>query len=158
GGGSLLPIHDAIRMAAHARHYLALFDDTDGRPLYLGRAKRIATADQRIVLHAKDIGCTYPGCSKPGYLCQTHHRTDWAADGSTDADQLTFACEPHHKLATTGRWTTTATPTHHHTPGRTQWTPPIHIDPQRKPRINHYHHPNEYLTPTDNSTASIDSG
>ncbi|MFG1795533.1 HNH endonuclease signature motif containing protein [Nocardia sp. NPDC049149] len=146
GGGSLLPIHDAIRMAAHARHYLALFDDTDGRPLYLGRAKRIATADQRIVLHAKDIGCSYPGCSKPGYLCQTHHRTDWAADGNTDADELTFVCEPHHQLATSGRWATTATPTHHRTPGRTQWIPPTHIDPHRKPRINHYHHPSEYLT------------
>ena len=42
GGGSLLPNRDLIRLAAHANHYLAIFDDSDGRPLYLGRSCRIA--------------------------------------------------------------------------------------------------------------------
>ncbi|WP_433662852.1 HNH endonuclease signature motif containing protein [Nocardia sp. CA-128927] len=149
GGGSLLPIHDAIRMAAHAHHYLALFDHRSGRPLYLGRSKRIASADQRIILHAKDIGCTYPGCAKPGYLCQTHHRTEWSGGGTTDADQLTFVCEPHHRLAgtTSNAWTTAPTSPKHSSPGRTQWIPPAHIDPHRTPRLNHYHHPGEYLMP-----------
>ncbi|WP_227996254.1 HNH endonuclease signature motif containing protein [Nocardia australiensis] len=148
GGGSLLPIHDLIRMAAHAHHYLALFDNTTGRPLYLGRTKRIASADQRIMLHARDIGCTFPGCTKPGYLCQTHHRDEWANGGATDADQLTFTCEPHHHLIGKGprHWTTTATPTKCPKPARTQWIPPKSIDPNQRARINHYHHPDEYLT------------
>lgn len=47
---TFLPISDLIRMASHAYHYLGIFRDTDGRPLYLGRSKRIASADQRIVL------------------------------------------------------------------------------------------------------------
>jgi hypothetical protein len=45
GGGSVLPISDVIRLARHARHYLTLFDDA-GRPLWLGDAKRLASADQ----------------------------------------------------------------------------------------------------------------
>ncbi|WP_109406085.1 13E12 repeat family protein [Mycobacteroides chelonae] len=52
GGGTRIPMRDVIRMAAHAHHYLSIFDDNE-RPLHLGRSKRIASADQRIVLHTK---------------------------------------------------------------------------------------------------------
>lgn len=62
GGGSRLPIPDLLRMAAKAIHYLAVFDDHTARPLYLGRQKRIATADQRIICYARDRGCTRPNC------------------------------------------------------------------------------------------------
>ena len=67
GGGSLLPMADLIRMASHAHHYLAVFDKHTGEALYLGRTKRIASVGQRIVLHARDRGCTKPGCTVPGY-------------------------------------------------------------------------------------------
>ncbi|MCV7320328.1 DUF222 domain-containing protein, partial [Mycolicibacterium confluentis] len=62
GGGSLLPMRDLIRMASHAFHYLSVFDD-DGQALYLGRAKRIATPAQRLVLFSKERGCSAPGCT-----------------------------------------------------------------------------------------------
>ncbi|MCX4090785.1 HNH endonuclease signature motif containing protein [Nocardia sp. alder85J] len=155
GGGAMISIGDALRLASHAHHYLAVFDDSTGRPLYLGRSKRIASADQRIVLHARDIGCTFPGCTKPGYLCQVHHRTDWAAGGTTDADQLTFACEPHHHLVGThaAGWGTRTAAAGHPDAGRTQWAPPAHIDPARHPRVNRYHHPLEYLTRTRESVS-----
>ncbi|TDZ85482.1 hypothetical protein DE4585_00800 [Mycobacteroides salmoniphilum] len=117
GAGTRLPLHDLIRMAAHARHYLTIFDD-GGRPLYLGRTKRIATADQRIVLHAKDRGCTHPGCHVPGYLCEVHHINEWADGGPTDIDNLTFACGPHHRLLEHG-WITRK-----HADGTTDWIPP----------------------------------
>lgn len=58
GGGSLLPMPDLIRLAAAAHHYLYVFDGHTGQCLYLGRAKRLANAAQRIVLHARDRGCT----------------------------------------------------------------------------------------------------
>ncbi|MFT8181097.1 HNH endonuclease signature motif containing protein, partial [Mycobacteroides chelonae] len=80
GAGTRLPMRDLIRMARHAHHYLSIFDD-DGRPLYLGRTKRIASTDQRLVLHARDRGCTHPDCTVPGYLCEVHHITDWADGG-----------------------------------------------------------------------------
>jgi hypothetical protein len=54
GGGTLLPMRDVIRMASHAYHYLAVFDEHQSRPLYLGRSRRIASPDQRIVLHANE--------------------------------------------------------------------------------------------------------
>ncbi|TDZ46498.1 hypothetical protein CCUG64056_00317 [Mycobacteroides franklinii] len=120
GAGTRLPMPDLIRAASHAHHYLSIFDD-DGRPLYLGRAKRIASPDQRIVLHARDRGCTHPGCSVPGYLCEVHHIDEWAHGGPTDIDNLTFACGPHHRLLGHG-WTTRK-----RTDGTTEWTPP----PQR---------------------------
>ena len=74
GTGSLVSIRDAIRMASHAHQYLAIFDD-DGRALYLGRSKRIASADQRIVLMARDRGCTFPACTRPATWSQVHHIT-----------------------------------------------------------------------------------
>ncbi|MFA4083272.1 HNH endonuclease [Mycobacteroides salmoniphilum] len=121
GAGTRLPMRDLIRMAAHAHHYLTIFDD-DGRALYLGRSKRIATTDQRIVLHAHDRGCTHPGCTVPGYLCEVHHINEWADQGPTDIDNLTFACGPHHRLLNHG-WTTRK-----HTNGTTEWIPPPHLD------------------------------
>jgi hypothetical protein len=78
GGGSLLPMADVIRMASHAHHYLAVFDKHTNQALYLGRSKRLASVGQRIVLHARDRGCTKPGCTVPGYGTQVHHTNGWA--------------------------------------------------------------------------------
>jgi hypothetical protein len=54
GGGSKLPMRDLITMAKDAIHYLAVFDGHSGRPLYLGRSTRIATADQRIICYGNE--------------------------------------------------------------------------------------------------------
>ncbi|WP_155728602.1 DUF222 domain-containing protein, partial [Mycobacterium avium] len=62
GGWTLLPMRDVIRMARHAYHYLAVFDEHSSRPLYLGRSRRVASPDQRVLRYAKDRGCTHPGC------------------------------------------------------------------------------------------------
>lgn len=141
GGGSLLPMSDLIRMASHAWHYLCVFDTHTARPLYLGRSKRIASADQRIVLHAKDRGCSAPGCHIPGYLTQVHHVNEWATGGLTNIDDLTFACKTDHPRLTTGGWTTRKLEN-----GQTQWIPPPHLP--LKPATNDYHHP-ERLLPKD---------
>ncbi|MEB4212100.1 HNH endonuclease signature motif containing protein [Mycobacterium sp. 94-17] len=137
GGGTLLPMRDVIRMARHAYHYLAVFDEHSGRPLYLGRSRRVATPDQRIVLYAHDRGCTHPGCDAPGYWCEVHHLDGWGAGGATGADNLTFTCVPHHKLAEKG-WRTRKTPD-----GRTEWIPPPQLD--RGARTNDFHHPERLL-------------
>lgn len=141
GGGTLLPMRDAIRMASHAHHYLAVFDEHSGRPLYLGRTRRIASPDQRIVLYAKDRGCTRPGCDLPGYWSEVHHVDDWATGGRTDADKLTFTCPPDHKLIEKG-WRTRKLPD-----GRTEWIPPPHLD--RGARTNDYHHPERLFDDDD---------
>jgi hypothetical protein len=144
GGGTLLPMRDLIRMATRAFHYLAVFDEHQSRPLYLGRARRIATAEQRLMLYAKDRGCTAPGCDIPGYWTEVHHTDDWSRGGLTDIDRLTLACKPDHKLVDRG-WRTVKL-----RDGRTQWIPPPHLD-HGQARTNDYHHPERFFDPQDDS-------
>ncbi len=59
--GGIVPIRDALVMAADAYPVLCLFD-TDGQPLHLGRGARLASAAQSLALYARDRGCTRPGC------------------------------------------------------------------------------------------------
>ncbi|MDJ0393724.1 DUF222 domain-containing protein [Rhodococcus sp. G-MC3] len=154
--GSLVRMRDAIRMAAHAHHYLAIFDD-DGRALHLGRSRRIASADQRIVLIASDRGCTFPGCTRPATWSQVHHIDEWGAGGGTDIASLTFGCDMHHRLVGSSEndWATTKAGPDHPYPGRTLWHPPVTLDPTRTGVVNHYHHPNEYIYPAAPGTEGI---
>ncbi len=143
GGGTVLPMRDVIRLAAHSYHYLAVFDKHSEIPLYLGRARRTASAGQRIVLYAKDRGCSRPGCTAPGYWCEVHHVTEWRNGGATDIDTLTFACSGDHKMVAPGGWVTRK-----RADGRTEWIPPPHLD-NGGPRTNPYHHPERFLTERD---------
>lgn len=135
GGGSRLPMRDLIRMAANSIHYLAVFENHSERPLYLGRSKRIATLDHRIICHARDHGCTRPNCTEPGYRSEVHHSPDWAQNGRTNADALFFACGGDHGAVTRGDLQTHVT-----AQGRLAWT-----DGTSPPQINHLHHPEELL-------------
>jgi hypothetical protein len=147
-GGTLLPMSTVIRLASMSYHYLAVFDHHTSMPLYLGRTKRIATPGQRIVLHAKDRGCTHPGCAVPGYGCQVHHaERDWADGGLTNVDDLTLACKPHNLLVESGGWRTRK-----RKDGTTEWIPPPHLD-SGQARVNHYHHPEKYLLEGGNDAA-----
>ncbi len=141
GGGARLPISDVIRMARHAHHYLAVFDRGNAIALY--HTKRLASPGQRIVLYAKDRGCTRPGCDKPGYWCEVHHVEEWATTRYTDVNGLTLACGADHPIVEPGGWTTRK-----NARGDTEWIPPAHLD-RDQPRINTFHHPEKLLTPED---------
>jgi hypothetical protein len=136
GGGTLLPMSDVIRLASHAYHYLAIFEN--GKALALYHTKRLASPAQRIVLYAKDRGCSFPNCDVPGYLCEVHHCNRYAVNPVTDINDLTFGCGPNHKLAEQG-WTTRK-----NNNGDTEWIPPAHLD-HGQPRVNTYHHPEKLL-------------
>jgi hypothetical protein len=136
-GGTLLPMSDVIRMASNAHHYLAIFDK--GKAIGLYHTKRLASPGQRIVLHAKDRGCSFPNCDVPGYLTEAHHATAYAQCGVTDVNDLTQACGPHHKLVTDDGWTTRKNAN-----GDTEWIPPPHLD-YGQPRTNTFHHPEKLL-------------
>lgn len=139
GGTGRLPMRDLIRLAGNSIHYLVVFEDHSERPLYLGRSKRIATADQRIVCYARDGGCTRPNCLEPGYHCEVHHAVDWAKGGQTDADSLYFACASDHAEATCGHVMTTVTDE-----GRLAWS-----DGDGPPRVNRIHRPEELFNDGD---------
>jgi hypothetical protein len=141
GGGSLLPMSDVIRMARHAHHYLAIFDK--GQALALYHTKRLASPGQRIVLYAKDRGCTRPGCGAPGYWSEVHHVEDWATTHRTDINKLTLACGSDHPLVEPGGWTTRK-----RKDGTTEWIPPPHLD-HGQPRTNTFHHPEKLLADED---------
>jgi Domain of unknown function (DUF222) len=142
GGDSWLPMSDVIRLASHAHHYLVIFDQHTNRTMYLAHTKRIANVDQRIVLHAKDRGCTYPGCTVPGYQCEVHHVQEFATSRTTNIDDLAFGCRTHHPLVDKG-WKTRK-----RADGTTAWIPPPHLD-FGKPRTNGYFHPERYLKDDD---------
>lgn len=133
GGRSWLPMRDLIRMASRAVHYLLVFEGHSDRPLYLGRAKRLATADQRIACYGRDHGCTH--CAEPGYHSEVHHAVDAAAGGPTDIDNLFFACGPSNRAVAEGIYRTEVTES-----GRLAWT-----DGTGAPRVNKFHHPEELL-------------
>ncbi|WP_077077303.1 HNH endonuclease signature motif containing protein [Mycobacterium numidiamassiliense] len=141
GGGTRLPISDVIRLARHAHHYLAVFDK--GKAVALHHTKRLASPGQRIVLYAKDRGCSAPGCNLPGFYCEVHHVTDYAHCHTTDVDDLTFACGPHHRMLRPTGWTTRKRAN-----GDTEWIPPPHLD-RGQPRTNAFHHPEELLLDGD---------
>jgi hypothetical protein len=146
GGGTLLPISDVIRLARHARHYLAIFDK--GKALALYHTKRLASPAQRIVLYAKDRGCSAPGCDVKGYHSEVHHVTDYAKCHTTDVNDLTFACGPQHRILKPGGWTTRKNAN-----GDTEWIPPPHLD-RGQPRVNTFHHPEKLLRHEDDDDDS----
>jgi hypothetical protein len=140
GGGSPVPMADLIRMASHANHYLAIFDN--GKALALYHGKRLASPAQRIMLHAKDRGCTKPGCDAPAYHSQVHHVRGWTTTRRTHINELTLACGIDNRLAEKG-WTTRK-----NAKGDTEWIPPPHLD-YGQPRTNLYHHPERFLSDGD---------
>jgi hypothetical protein len=144
GGGTILPMSDVIRLARHAHHYLAIFDD-NGKSLALYHTKRLASPAQRIVLYAKDRGCTAPGCTVPGYFSEVHHVTDYAQCRTTDVNDLTFGCGCHHRMLNPEGWTTRK-----NAKGDTEWIPPPHLE-RGQPRTNPYWHPEKLLRTGDDA-------
>ncbi len=147
GGGTVIPIGDVIRMAAHANHYLAVFDKATGSALDLFRARRVASPAQRIMLIARDGGCTKPGCPVPPYGCQVHHADrDWAEDGQTNVDELGLACGPDNRAVGPGGWQTRI-----NEDNDVEWIPPEHLDTGQA-RVNEYHRPERLHRPPDDET------
>ena len=140
GGGSTVPMEVALRMAAHAHHYLYIYDEKCGRPLFLGRSQRLASSDQRIVLHAVDSGCTVPGCDQPAYNCEVHHLIEWSLNGTTDIDRLTLTCQDGNLSAgpSDAQWQARRR-YDKESLGQTLWYPPKSVDPSRQPKANWLH-------------------
>ncbi|WNG89141.1 HNH endonuclease signature motif containing protein [Mycobacterium sp. ITM-2016-00317] len=151
GGGTVMPIAEVIRMAGHANHYLAVFDRATGSALDLFRARRTATAAQRIMLIARDGGCTKPCCTVGAYGSQVHHVVaDWAKGGNTNVDELGLACGPDNRsVDDNGGWTTRMNDR-----CEVEWIPPPHLDTGQT-RTNNYHRPERLLRPPDDPEPEI---
>jgi hypothetical protein len=73
-----------------------------------------------LYLHARDRGCTKPGCDAPAYHNQVHHVRGWAGTRRTDINELALACGPDNRLVEKG-WKTRKNAN-----GDTEWIPPPH--------------------------------
>ncbi|HEY9379576.1 MAG TPA: DUF222 domain-containing protein, partial [Jiangellaceae bacterium] len=136
--GGLIPVRDVLRMAALARLVPAVFD-ADGDPLWLGQSQRLASKGQRFTLTIMDRGCVYPGCDVPATRCEVMHLHDWVRGGPTNIDNLALGCDYHHHRF--GEWTL------ERRNGRVWCTPPVLVDPFRRPRINTVFHDPELPIP-----------
>ena len=145
GGGTVVPISDVIRLGGHANHYLAVFDKATGSALDLFRARRIASPAQRIMLIARDGGCTKPCCTVGAYGSQVHHAmADWADGGNTNINELGLACGPDNRMVgKDGGWSTAI-----NRPGEVEWKPPPQLDTGQA-RVNNYHRAERLLRPPD---------
>jgi hypothetical protein len=142
-----IPVEDLVKMAAECEPSLAVFKDHSSEVLYYGRARRGASTGQRMAMVAGQRGCTHPGCDHPAAWSQAHHGAlDWAMGGLTDIDSLVWACGPHNRLVHDGPggWSTFIVRDGPDA-GKVAWVPPEYVDPERTPRINRVHHPDEAL-------------
>ncbi|RMH68501.1 MAG: hypothetical protein D6683_16810 [Actinomyces sp.] len=77
----------------------AVFDGP-GRPLWLGRSRRLADTAQRLALALRDGGCVV--CGAPFAHTHAHHVEPYADGGRTDIDQLASLCAHCHTQVHTG--------------------------------------------------------
>ncbi len=89
------PVLDEIlRCHPGSVHVRGLVFDGAGRPLWLGRRRRLASDDLRLVLALRDQGCV--SCGAPTTRCDAHHVVTWARQGTTDPDNLVLLCSRCH--------------------------------------------------------------
>jgi hypothetical protein len=119
--------------------------NTDGAVLSLGRAQRLASCAQRRALAARDLGCSFPGCTIPASWFQVHHITRWVDGGRTDVNEMALLCGHHHRMFAKLGWDCLMIR------GVPHWRPPAWIDPDRNPRRNTAHHTELLFTPPDTS-------
>jgi hypothetical protein len=94
-----------IERLACAGHEQEVSFDERGRPLDVGRTRRLFTTKQRIAMAIRDGGCLAPGCDRPPSWCETHHITFFARDnGLTNVDDGVLLCRHHHLLFHNNGW------------------------------------------------------
>ncbi|GAA1005371.1 hypothetical protein GCM10009556_010480 [Acrocarpospora pleiomorpha] len=94
--GTVIPAADARRMA-YTADLRRVLRDADGALLDLGRARRLASTDQREAILAQYATCCREGCDIPAYLAEIDHIQPWHPTGRTDLTNLAPLCAPDNK-------------------------------------------------------------
>ena len=101
--GTSIPAEQARRHACDAG-IIPVVLGGDGQPLDVGRARRLATREQRVALRAMYRTCAVGGCANHFDRCHIHHLDEWDHLGLTDLNNLVPLCSFHHHRAHEGRW------------------------------------------------------
>ncbi|MGI9053259.1 MAG: DUF222 domain-containing protein [Ilumatobacteraceae bacterium] len=109
GDANPLPPTTIRRMCCEAT-IIPIVLNGDGVVVDQGRARRVATREQRRALRAMYCTCAYPNCPVRFDDCQIHHVEPWDLGGATDLPNLLPLCTRHHHLVHEGRWTLTLQP------------------------------------------------
>jgi hypothetical protein len=132
GHGALINL-DALR---------PLLGDAQIIPVALGRTRRIEaygdkhrifSENQRLALAARDLGCSFPGCTVGPAWTEAHHVVPWSTGGRSTVDNGTLVCSAHHRHFEGNGWECVMLG------GLPHWVPPAWIDPQRTPQRNTVH-------------------
>ena len=106
-----------------------------GQVLDLGQQRRLFTGALRRALVLRDRGCAFPACDRPARWCDGHHIVHWADGGPTSLVNAVLLCGYHHRIIHKGQWQVSL----NSADGLPEFTPPLHLDPLRRPRRNTYH-------------------
>jgi hypothetical protein len=68
----------------------------EGRPLNMGRDKRVVPPHIRRAVELRDGHCVFAGCYAPSHWCDVHHLVHWVDDGETSEENSGLVCERHH--------------------------------------------------------------
>lgn len=107
--GSDLPAHTIRRLACEA-DIIPVVLNGQGVPIDVGRAKRLASANQRRALETIHPTCAIPDCESPYHHCQIHHIEYWESGGRTDLDNMVPLCNRHHHAVHEGGYRLTLDP------------------------------------------------
>jgi hypothetical protein len=108
--GGTLPASVVRRLACEA-DLIPVVLGGDSVVLDMGRARRLATADQRRAAMVMHPTCVVPSCAVPFHQTQMHHLAFWARDGGgTDLGTQAPVCTGHHGDAHAGRIVITMDP------------------------------------------------
>ena len=135
GTGALIPAHEARRWASSDSRFYAVLIDKAKQITTYSTGTRLFTENQRLVMTARDRGCSFPGCTTPPALCQAHHIADFAKGGPTSIQNGTLLCGFHHREFETLGWSCRLLD------GIPHWTAPEWLDADQIPRRNRAHDP-----------------
>ena len=101
---------DVIRRMGCEADIIPIVLNGDRVPCDVGRARRLATREQRHALQAMYATCGHPHCEIRFAACRIHHVDWWDHHGPTDLANLVPLCARHHHLVHEGGWTLTLKP------------------------------------------------
>ena len=117
---------EAVRRMAADAEVIPMVLGGRGEVLDLGRAVRLFSQPQRMVMLERDGGCAW--CLAPPAHCEAHHINWWRNGGKTDISNGVMLCSScHHRIHDQG-WTVRVRD------DRVWFIPPESIDPERTPR------------------------